>query len=145
MKTCSKCGVEKEEREFSKDTGRKDGFCSWCKRCYLERRRYRRSEAGQEAIAERVARRLDLKERGVRCCPGCGAEKAKEQFPKDKRQRRCKECRSKGDAEYRRLHPRKARGPRLRMAARTTLLEKRVKALEAKLVEFNNQEKRGAL
>lgn len=33
MKKCSKCEIEKEEREFSKDKNAKDGLHSWCKDC----------------------------------------------------------------------------------------------------------------
>ena len=33
MKTCKKCGVEKEESEFYKGAQNKDGLKSWCKEC----------------------------------------------------------------------------------------------------------------
>lgn len=33
MKTCGKCGTEKESTEFSSDKGKKDGLCSHCKSC----------------------------------------------------------------------------------------------------------------
>jgi hypothetical protein len=33
MKKCSKCGIEKDEIEFSKDIQKKDNLHSWCKKC----------------------------------------------------------------------------------------------------------------
>jgi hypothetical protein len=36
MKTCTKCGVEKDECEFSKDVRAKDGLVSHCKDCCKE-------------------------------------------------------------------------------------------------------------
>ena len=33
MKKCTKCRTEKPLLEFAKDSGKKDGFCSWCKAC----------------------------------------------------------------------------------------------------------------
>ena len=33
MKRCSKCGVEREEKEFNRDKGKKDGLTPWCKAC----------------------------------------------------------------------------------------------------------------
>jgi len=33
MKTCSKCGLEKDESEFNKDRSRKDGLQCWCREC----------------------------------------------------------------------------------------------------------------
>jgi hypothetical protein len=33
MKTCTKCGVIKDESEFSKDKSKKGGLQSWCKEC----------------------------------------------------------------------------------------------------------------
>ena len=33
MKICSKCGIEKEKSEFSKDKGKKDGLSTICKQC----------------------------------------------------------------------------------------------------------------
>jgi len=36
MKKCSKCGIEKEENEFSKDKNRKDGLFPVCKQCTSE-------------------------------------------------------------------------------------------------------------
>ena len=33
MKTCSKCGLVKDESEFNKDRSRKDRLQCWCKEC----------------------------------------------------------------------------------------------------------------
>lgn len=33
MKTCSKCRIEKSPSEFSKDRGKADGLCNYCKPC----------------------------------------------------------------------------------------------------------------
>jgi len=38
MKTCTKCKLEKDKSEFSKDKSRKDGFRSYCKQCAKEYR-----------------------------------------------------------------------------------------------------------
>jgi hypothetical protein len=36
MKTCSRCKVEKDEAEFFKNKGRKDGLHIYCKSCWRE-------------------------------------------------------------------------------------------------------------
>ena len=33
MKVCSKCKIEKDLNQFSKDKYKKNGLCSWCKAC----------------------------------------------------------------------------------------------------------------
>lgn len=33
VKTCKKCGLDKEEKEFSRNRVRKDGLNDWCKSC----------------------------------------------------------------------------------------------------------------
>ena len=33
MKSCSKCGCEKEPQEFTKDRSRSDGLSAWCRSC----------------------------------------------------------------------------------------------------------------
>jgi len=43
-KTCSKCGVEKDVSEFSKDNHRKDGLQASCKMCYKEYREANRDK-----------------------------------------------------------------------------------------------------
>jgi len=39
MKTCSKCGIPKDEDEFQKDVGTQDGLCGQCKVCRKEYKR----------------------------------------------------------------------------------------------------------
>lgn len=39
MKICSKCGIEKELEEFHKDKQKKDGLCSKCKNCTIDRQK----------------------------------------------------------------------------------------------------------
>lgn len=39
MKTCTKCRIEKDESEFSKDKNYKDGFYCYCKLCCKEKMR----------------------------------------------------------------------------------------------------------
>ena len=46
MKVCSKCKVEKDESEFGKDKGKKNGIRSECKEC---RKEYRKSEKFKES------------------------------------------------------------------------------------------------
>lgn len=41
MKVCLKCGREKVESDFSKDSRNKDGLQSWCKECLNEKVRIR--------------------------------------------------------------------------------------------------------
>lgn len=38
MKICSKCETDKEDVEFSKNSGRSDGLQAWCKACSSARR-----------------------------------------------------------------------------------------------------------
>jgi len=44
MKTCSKCGVEKELSEFDRDKSRSSGFDHRCKVCASEKNRKWRAE-----------------------------------------------------------------------------------------------------
>lgn len=39
MKTCSKCGLSKEEKEFYKNRSQRDQLTSWCKTCTISYRR----------------------------------------------------------------------------------------------------------
>lgn len=39
MKVCSKCGIEKEETDFHKNSRSKDGFSAMCKECKNENAR----------------------------------------------------------------------------------------------------------
>ena len=82
MKTCSKCKVEKDVGEFSRDKHRRDGLRSWCKAC--------RNSISFEPQTE-----------GTKTCRGCGECKGLAEFHRCKRNRdglhsRCKAC----DAAY---------------------------------------------
>ena len=53
MKTCSKCGLSKSREDFHKDSSRKDGLRSNCKKCAcLSTQEYRDTDAGKIAIAK---------------------------------------------------------------------------------------------
>lgn len=63
MKTCSRCGLEKDEKEYFKA---KKGFQSWCKRCNRERSREREAadpKKHKEKERLRDAARNDTDER----------------------------------------------------------------------------------
>ena len=47
-KVCSKCGIEKEKREFHKDRSSNDGYRSSCKSCSNKRRNEWRSKKSRE-------------------------------------------------------------------------------------------------
>ena len=54
MKTCSKCGVEKDESEFSKANHHKDGLRSQCKKCRSEyQKEYQKSDKRKESEKRR--------------------------------------------------------------------------------------------
>ncbi len=56
MKICSRCKVEKELSEFSKNRARRDGFQHACKECRREaEQKYQQTEAG--GVAHRKASR----------------------------------------------------------------------------------------
>lgn len=60
MKTCSKCGKTKSQKEFTKRPSSKDGFCSWCKQCnkeaikkrYAENPEYRKQVKSNKYLRE---------------------------------------------------------------------------------------------
>lgn len=57
MKKCTKCGVEKDESEFSRGSGKKDGLSSWCKKCSSEyNKEYRLSNHAHLIEASRAYR-----------------------------------------------------------------------------------------
>jgi len=76
VKTCTKCGVEKELSEFAKSKARKDGVFIWCKPCqraydktrrelYVERERERSKKKYWANVAESRLKNK-LKEREAR-------------------------------------------------------------------------------
>lgn len=57
MKTCTKCGEEKPESEYTKDWSRKSGLHSRCRTCTnAAARAYRASPSGKEKVAASQAR-----------------------------------------------------------------------------------------
>ena len=49
MKTCSKCKIEKDRSEFSKDRSRKDGLYPQCKKCHGKAiKKYSQTDRGKE-------------------------------------------------------------------------------------------------
>jgi len=80
MKTCSKCKVEKDAREFYRDKRNRDGLQSQCKACIKSRSYEPRTE-------------------GTKTCSKCGECKDVGEFDRHKRKRdglstECKACRS---------------------------------------------------
>ena len=45
MKKCSKCGQDKDENEFTKNSAASDGLHTWCKLCQKDNMRIRRGLA----------------------------------------------------------------------------------------------------
>ena len=51
MKTCSKCGLVKNESEFGRNCTTKDGLQGWCKKCkHTHQKEYRKTDAGKNAL-----------------------------------------------------------------------------------------------
>lgn len=69
MKTCIKCGVEREETAFGKDKQRKDGLRAWCKPCskeYLAAYRLKnKAKLIEQTRAYRLANAAKLRELGA--------------------------------------------------------------------------------
>jgi hypothetical protein len=61
MKTCSKCKVEKDEAEFSKQTSNKDGLNYRCKSCMREYQQTDAYKAYLKARQQTDARKAYLK------------------------------------------------------------------------------------
>jgi hypothetical protein len=85
-KTCTKCKIEKNESEFSKDNYKKDGLQNQCKEC---QKQYRR-ELKRTIIKKMVE---------TKTCTKCKIEKKPNEFSKDNYRKDglcswCKECRN---------------------------------------------------
>ena len=61
MKTCTKCKVEKDESEFSKQTSRKDGLDYRCKSCLREYRQTDAYKAHEKAYHQTDAFKASIK------------------------------------------------------------------------------------
>lgn len=92
MKKCSKCGVEKDESEFSKDKKRKDGLCCQCKKC---------QSVYTKKWHENKKKLYDPTE--IRTCIKCGFCGEAELFKKNGNV--CKKCANEYDKKYREKHP----------------------------------------
>ena len=66
MKKCSKCGVEKNDSDFSKQKLSHDGLCAWCKPCskeyYMAYCKNNKSKISKQAKAYRISNKIKLKE-----------------------------------------------------------------------------------
>lgn len=90
MKLCTKCGAEKELKNFYKSTPYKDGFNPWCKECHR-----------QNSRASYVPPRPDPSKwqgplgRGMKRCSRCCNEKSLAEFYRqgNKHSAWCKDCR----------------------------------------------------
>jgi hypothetical protein len=57
FKVCTKCEIEKELSEFSKDKQKKDGFCSTCKVCTNKRvKKYNQTHSDEKKIYDKNRR-----------------------------------------------------------------------------------------
>ena len=61
MKTCSKCKVQKDEADFSKETNRKDGLSYHCKSCEREYHQTAARKASQKAYKQTDAYKASQK------------------------------------------------------------------------------------
>lgn len=88
MKTCTKCGIEKELTEFTRDKQKKDGLRPSCKSC--------------ENVGEKLT---VIRNDGMKACTKCGLEKQITEFSKDKQKKcglrpSCKMCEKLGRKDY---------------------------------------------
>ncbi len=84
MKTCTKCGIEKDEGEFGKNRHWKDGLQYWCKKCEKEYR-------------IQYKNKLIVVIPETKICLKCNVEKVSKEFAKNKQRKDglnayCKEC-----------------------------------------------------
>jgi hypothetical protein len=95
MKTCKKCGFEKNLSEFSKNKRKTDGFDPWCKTC-----------ASESCKKWRLKTKHDGRIVDEKYCYNCKNIKPASEFYKDKAiidglANRCKDCHK----EYVKAHP----------------------------------------
>jgi hypothetical protein len=96
MKVCSKCGVEKNESDFSKHKNTKDGLQFQCKKCFNERKTIRKY-GSLENYQEILNKKENISKENKRICTKCNLEKYKSEFGKDNRYSHkcrawCKSC-----------------------------------------------------
>ena len=122
MKTCSKCGEEKQATEFYKDSRKSDGLMSACRKCHnstvanwAERNSDKRAEKYREWAENNKDRRREVDQArrlrevaipDVKRCSSCGEEKTNSEFHKkpgstDGLYPLCKACRKLADQQRR--------------------------------------------
>lgn len=115
LKTCTKCKIEKDSSEFSKDKGKRDGLSCWCKSCQKtdkEKNKLRNQQYQKEYDARRRESRLkypkiyyeDHSAEGLKYCVRCQKLKSFNEFHKAKSGRFglssiCKNCQQLYDKE----------------------------------------------
>ena len=75
MKTCNKCGTEKQKSEFSKASAKKDGLHSECKSCAAVRSAKHKAINAAENVKSHE-KNMD----GVKSCSACGVDKPRFEF-----------------------------------------------------------------
>ena len=75
-KTCTKCGVEKDVSEFSKNINAKDGLFAWCKSCY--KKHY---EVNREKIIVKQMERYEAKREEINAKRRTPEARAKQRTP----------------------------------------------------------------
>lgn len=102
MKRCSRCKIEKNENEFSKDSYHSDGLRSDCKQCCCEN--------SKRIKSARLKRFRELKDLGLKKCWRCQQEKElkisfwKDSTTKDGYQAACIDCQKKRNNKYGKTH-----------------------------------------
>lgn len=124
MKTCTKCGYEKDLDEFNNELKRKDGKYPWCKACLSEHRKERYEKTPRKVwIHQKVCSKCkqwkpreefrkykgnnlhyrcvscedidaDLESKGLTECSSCGEVKSLEDFYLSRLRKTSKQCRS---------------------------------------------------
>lgn len=169
MKTCSKCGIEKNLDMFSRDKNRGDGLYVYCKQCGS-------ADAKKSYEANKEKRKADVREWhkankdrhvevATKHCPKCEITKDASMFDKDSSQitglrNWCKECRKvkwfdNRDENLKKKHiSYKKNRPKILVSARKYSQENKeviaekhkeyVKRPEVRLAINNNQKNRSA-
>ena len=61
MKNCSKCGIEKDLTDFSKNKKKKDGYSFWCKECHEEYKKKHYLENKEKYLDKNKKHHLKMK------------------------------------------------------------------------------------
>jgi Recombination endonuclease VII len=115
MKTCRKCGIEKETSEFFKNDHNSDGLHSYCKPCLLAVDKQNRWARNGQTGPMRV--KLKQPTDGTWICTKCGEQKPVSEFtPNGKRadgqtryRSQCKKCSADGLRGFHDANPEKRR------------------------------------